>query len=264
MKPCLPLLIAIALSVSGAMVPTHATAPAAAPALHQPGKGLHDLADPELNALRGRYTVGSNAVAWFGVTMISTWHTNAGQTLQGTLAVGMDFRGQHSAPQITFQPSVSITSANTVVPMPATGRSVDASGLANVSGIVQSVQVAGDGNLANNVIRLNVTNGSAGPAIATNDSSAQGVTTTAQDGASASATFDGHHAGVQLDVNGIGSVQQWVRDGALGQTVQLAADNQSVGNVMQIDLIRQSLTANTQLSQSVAQAINLTRGITGP
>lgn len=262
MKVFFPPLIAAALALAGLMSPAHAAPSEATPARHQPGKGLHDVSDPELNALRGRYTVGSNAVAWFGVKMISTWQTSAGQTLQGTLAVSMNFRGQQSAPQITFQPSVSITSANAVVPMPATGRSVDASGLANVNGVVQSVQVAGDGNLANNIVRMNVSDGNAASPVAS-AGSAQGVTMTAQDGASASATFDGRNAGVQLNVAGVGSVQQWIRNGSFGQTVQLAADNQSVSNLMQIDLIRQSLAANTQLSQSVAQAINLTRGIGG-
>lgn len=262
MKLPFPSLIAAALALGGLMSPVYAAPSEAALATHQSRNGLHDVSDPELNALRGRYTVGSNAVAWFGVKMISTWQTSAGQTLQGTMAVSMNFRGQQSVPQITFQPSVSITSANAVVPMPVTGRSVDGSGLANVSGVVQSVQVAGDGNLANNVVRMNVSDGGTASTIASADST-QAVTTTTQDGASASATFDGKNAGVQLNVAGVGSVQQWIRNGSLGQTVQLAADNQSVSNVMQIDLIRQSLAMNTQLSQSVAQAINLTRGIGG-
>ncbi len=59
-------------------------------------------------------------------------------------------------------------------------------------------------------------------------------------------------------------MQQWIRNGSLGQSVQLAADNQTASNLMQIDLIRQSLASNMQLSQSVAQAINLARGIGGP
>jgi hypothetical protein len=65
-------------------------------------------------------------------------------------------------------------------------------------------------------------------------------------------------------VNGVGTVQQWIRNGSLGQTVQLAANNQAVSNLMQIDLIRQSIAGNTQLSQSVAQSINLARGINRP
>ena len=190
----------------------------------------------------------------------------ANADLQGTLAVNMDFSGHQPQPKISFQPSVSITRADAAVPMPAPAttpaRSVDGSGLANVSGVVQSVQVAGDGNLADNVVRLNVHDGGATPAVA--DGPSQGSTTTRQDGASASAGFDGKNASVQLDVNGLGSVQQWIRNGSLGQSVQLASDNQAVSNLMEIDLVRQSLATNMQLTQNVAQAISLARGIGSP
>ena len=172
----------------------------------------------------------------------------------------MNFGTNPSAPQITFQPSVSVTSANAAVPMPVIGRSIDSSGLANVNGITQSVQVAGDNNLANNTVRLNVRDGDA-PPLTTTGSTSQGYDTAHQDGASANVSFDGRNASVQLDVNGVGTVQQWIRSGSLGQSVQLAADNQAVRNVMEIDLVRQSLSSSTQLSQSVAQAITLTRGI---
>ncbi|HTH68950.1 MAG TPA: hypothetical protein VL545_11880 [Rhodanobacter sp.] len=258
-------LATMALILGGALAPLQAAPLESAP-VSQPGKGLHDIPDPELNTLRGRYTVGNNAVVWFGVQMISTWQTGTGQNLQGTLAVNMDFSGHQPQPKISFQPSVSITRADAAVPMPAPAttpaRSVDGSGLANVSGVVQSVQVAGDGNLADNVVRLNVHDGGATPAVA--DGPSQGSTTTRQDGASASAGFDGKNASVQLDVNGLGSVQQWIRNGSLGQSVQLASDNQAVSNLMEIDLVRQSLATNMQLTQNVAQAISLARGIGSP
>lgn len=43
--------------------------------------------------MRGRYTVGGNTVAWFGVTMVSQWQAGNGAALQGALTLGMDFRG---------------------------------------------------------------------------------------------------------------------------------------------------------------------------
>lgn len=225
-----------------------------------PGSGLHDISDPELNMLRGRYTIGNNTVAWFGVKMISTWQTNTGQILQGTLAVNMHFGANGATPQITFQPSVNVTSANAAIPMPVTGRTVDNSGLANVTGVTQSVQVAGNDNVASNVVRLNVRDGDTPPGVVSG-ADAHGSSSMQVDGSSANVSFDGRNATVQLDVNGAGTVQQWIRNGSLGQSVQFAADNQSARNVMEIDLVRQSLSSNTQLSQSVAQAITLTQGI---
>ena len=101
--------------------PLLATALLLAPALsaraadNAPGTGLHELADTELNAMRGRYTVDDHTVAWFGVTMISTWQTASGQLLQGTLAFGMDFGKAHGQPTLTFTPSVTLTRSDAPV-----------------------------------------------------------------------------------------------------------------------------------------------------
>lgn len=222
----------------------------------RPGKGLQEIPDPELSLMRGRYTVGGNAVAWFGVTMISNWQTSTGQNLQGTLTLGMDFT-KGNTPKVSFTPSVNITAAN--APLPDThGRSVDASGLQNVAGLVQSVQVAGDGNRANNALQLNVRDGGT---VADSSGTVVGQATTRQGNASATASFDGNAAQVLLQIDGQGAVQQWMRSGSVGQSIQLMANGQQAGNRLQIDLVRQSLGANVPLAQNVAQAITLTRGV---
>lgn len=240
--------IALALMLA---IPVHATETEG-----RPGKGLQEIPDPELNLMRGRYTIGGNAVAWFGVTMISSWQTAAGQNLQGQMTLGMDFT-KGSTPKVSFTPSVSITAAN--APLPDTsGRSVDASGLQNVAGLVQSVQVAGDGNRAGNALHLNVRNDGTIP-----DTSgpATGEAAMRQGDASAAVSFDGNAAQMSLQIDGQGAVQQWLRSGSVGQSIQLMADGQQAGNRLQIDLVRQSLADNVSLTQNVAQAITLTRGI---
>ncbi len=229
-------------------------------AADKPGSGLEEISDAELGDMRGRYTVGNDTIAWFGVKMISTWQTPTGQVLEGTLALSMDFT--HNQPTVSFVPTVSITHA-AAPSLPATGsdpvRHVDGTGLANVGGVVQSVQVAGDSNLASNVTRLSVHDGAAP---ATQGGSSSPSTASAYgDGASAVASFDGSSADVLLTIDGQGAVAQWIHHGSVGQSVQLAADNQWVSNRMEIDLIRQSVAANTQLAQNVAQSIALARGI---
>ncbi|WP_305804713.1 hypothetical protein [Stenotrophomonas sp. YIM B06876] len=224
----------------------------------KPGKGLQEIPDPELNLMRGRYTVGGNAVAWFGVTMISTWQTATGQNLQGAMTLGMDFT-QGSTPKVSFTPSVNITAANAPLPDTA-GRSVDGSGLQNVAGLVQSVQVAGDDNRASNAMHLNVRDG--GP-IPGGSGTSTGQSEMHQGNASAQVSFDGSAAKVLLQIDGQGAVQQWMRSGSVGQSIQLMADGQQAGNRLQIDLLRQSLVDNLPLAQNVAQAITLTRGF-GP
>lgn len=221
-----------------------------------PGQALHEIPDQELGQMRGRYTVGGGAVAWFGVTMISTWQTATGQSLQGMLTLGMAF-GKDGIPKVSFTPSVSITAANAPLP-DASGRSIDGSGLDNVSGLLQSVQVAGDGNRAGNALLLNVRDDGVVP-----QSQDGGVAhaSARQGDASAVAGFDGNAAQLQLQVEGMGTVQQWLRSGSVGQSIQLMADGQQANNRLQVDLVRQSLADNLPLAQNVAQAIALNRGI---
>jgi hypothetical protein len=231
-------------------------------------RGLEEIPDAELAVMRGRYTIGDNAVAWFGVQMISTWQNTAGQVLQSSLALDMDFTHGGVQPRVNFQPNVSITRPDAptppTVPTIDPSRNVDGSGLTNVGGVAQSVQVAGDSNLASNVTQLTVQDGGSAPTTKSNGNAAgvpSKVASARADGSSAVASFDGKSANVQLAVDGQGMVEQWIRNGSIGQSVQLTADNQWVSNRMQIDLVRQAIATNTQLAQNVAQAINLARGI---
>lgn len=236
-----------------------APAPAALSGERPPGWGLSEIPDPELADMRGRFTIGGSAVAWFGVSMISTWHTADGQILEGTLLLGMDF-SQGGRPRISFTPTVNITHGDALPTAgDATGRSVDGSGLANVSGLTQAVQIAGAGNSAGNSTTLRVRTGDAPPlppgATEAGNASQQAGAAFAQSG------FDGASAGVLLQIQGQGEVQQWIRNGSLGQTIQVTADNQRLSNRLEIDLVRQPLAASATLTQNVSQALGQLRGI---
>ena len=136
--------------------------------------------------------------------MVSQWQASNGTTLQGSLTLGMDFRGA-GAPKLSFQPSVHVTAAD--APLPDThGRSIDSSGLANASGLVQSVQVAGDGNVARNVTTLTVREGGV-PAVL---SDGAGNVTAQPAGASATAVLEGNQAHLLLQVDG----QGWCSSGS--------------------------------------------------
>lgn len=129
---------------------------------HRVGAGIHEVADEELADMRGRYIVGDNTVLWFGVEMISTWQTSNGQTLQSALTLGLDFSKNPNRPQVTFVPTVTIVTLSnalpTATPSSSTSRSVQSGGLANVGGLTQSVQIAGDGNAASNVTSFSIQN----------------------------------------------------------------------------------------------------------
>ncbi|MGE6333067.1 hypothetical protein [Stenotrophomonas sp. NPDC077659] len=222
-----------------------------------PGRGLKEIPDPELNLMRGRYTVGGNNVAWFGVTMISQWQGANGSSVQGALTLGMDFR-QGGTPRLTFQPHVQVTNADAPMPTPD-GRSIDSSGLANATGLVQAVQVAGDGNTARNVTHLTVRDG----AVPTTPVDGSRIAQMQQGGASATAVLDGNQARLMLQIDGQGLVQQWIRNGSVGQGIALSGDGQTASNRLQLELVRNTVAGNQPLSQNVAQAMALNRGM-GP
>lgn len=232
--------------------------------------GITEISDEELGDMRGRYTVDGGSVAWFGVTMNSSWKDDTGQVLQGALKIGMDFRDGKQQPVVTFEPVVNITTTDPPTAVadatPPASTAVDGAGLANVDGMVQSVQVAGDGNTAANVTHLTVLEEGNIPepgvgARVLHPGTAVTVATR-NNGALAQAGVEGGAARVLLQIEGAGAVQQWVGNGSMGQTIQLGGFHQSLSNSMELTLIRASGTAGGALLQNVAQAISFNRGVT--
>ena len=239
-----------ALALAGLARPCHAQqAPAPMRA------ALQEIPDSELGAMRGRYIVGDNRIAWFGVSMVSSWTTDSGQTVQGALRIGFDLSA--GKPMLSFEPTVTITDGTAA--QSASGlRHVDAAGLANVDGLVQSIQVAGDGNFARNGATLTVRSGDApdGASVA-----GAGSASAQSGGASAHVGFENGAARVLLQVAGQGATEQWIGANSVGQSIRIAGDGQAVSNQLQLDLVRQSLPSSQNIHQNVAQAIALNRGV---
>lgn len=256
-----PLCLAIGLAAAPLALPALAQDAAPAPP-PPPGAGLTELSDEELGGMRGRYTVGDNAVAWFGVTMVSSWQAQNGQLLQSRMSVGLDVSAP-GAPKLVFQPHVSITAADAPLPAPDGARTIDASGLANASGLVQSVQVAGDANRASNIARVSVRGQGDADAVAVADAAPVGSQSASVQapGMQASALLQDNAARVLLQIDGHGAVEQWIGRSGLGQTIQLSGDGHVASNWMEIDLVRGSGSARAPLGQNVAQAISFGRGI---
>ena len=237
-----------------------ASVPAAAGTAPAQGQSsIREIPDAELGDMRGRFTVAGYGVAWFGVSMVSTWVTPSGQLLQGTLGIGMDFDGG-GAPRLVIVPSVTLEmNAQDATAATVGMRSVNAEGLQNVSGLTQSVQVAGDGNAAFNGLRFEVRDGDI-PGASGNGASQNSLMAQSGD-ASVMAGIQGNAARLQLRIEGQGMVEQWLRSGSVGQGIQIAADGQRARNGMKIELVRQPLSSSPMLTQNVAQAITLARGV---
>ncbi|WP_374320625.1 hypothetical protein [Pseudoxanthomonas kaohsiungensis] len=274
------LCIAIGLATAPAALPAFAQAQALPSPATTPATGLTELTDEEMGDMRGRYTVSNNTVAWFGVTMVSTWQNQAGQQLTSSMKVTMDARTPDK-PVVRFQPHVSITTVDVAPPSPDGQREIDNAGLANVTGVTQSIQVAGDDNAAHNVakvtVRDQVPNGEGAapagaepaasadvvPAIAVPDPVALQATiaTASAAGMNAVAQLDGNAARVLLQIDGQGAVEQWINRSGMGQTIMLSSDGQTASNWMELDIVRNTSQARAGVAQNVAQAIALSRGI---
>ena len=274
------LCIAIGLATAPAALPAFAQAQALPSPATTPATGLTELTDEEMGDMRGRYTVSNNTVAWFGVTMVSTWQNQAGQQLTSTMKVTMDARTPDK-PVVRFQPHVSITTVDVAPPSPDGQREIDNAGLANVTGVTQSIQVAGDDNAAHNVAQVTVRDqvptgegaAPAGaepaasadvvPAIAVPDPVALQATiaTASAAGMNAVAQLDGNAARVLLQIDGQGAVEQWINRSGMGQTIMLSSDGQTASNWMELDIVRNTSQARAGVAQNVAQAIALSRGI---
>lgn len=228
----------------------------AAPA--QAGRMLSEIPDPELATMRGRFLIGNNTVAYFGVTMASSWTTASGQTLDGSVILGMHFGPDGQTPVITFTPTMNIVQG-TPIPVAGTNsvtRTVDGSGLANVNGLMQGIQIAGDGNSAVNVTALRVAQGGDPGSGTTNPSAGPFDSHIDSDGARVGVVFDpARGVSLTLGVDGQGLVSQWIRSGSVGQLVQLTSDGQAVNNQLRLDLVLGNTAASNVALRAASQAM---------
>ena len=227
----------------------------------QPATDVQPVSDSTLDSMRGRFITGAGQILYFGVEMLSTWHSPDGRVLSGSALLSFDF--SKGMPQVTFVPTVSIVQGSgSGALVDTTGRSIDASGLANVSGIAQGIQIVGDHNSAGNSTELHVTT----TLPASSDAGIAGNAALAVGDANASVALQPDSMAVTLGVDGQGSLRQIIRGDASGggsvlQTVSLLGDGHDVGNQLRITLVQPSTGAALQLQQNVALSLGLLQGL---
>ena len=258
--PVMGLTVAVALACASCLGGTASAADADRPL----ARGLQELPETTLGDMRGRYLVGSNTVLYFGVQMLSSWQMPDGRLLSGSALVNIDFRG--GSPVVSFTPTVSIVNTGLGGTLADThARTIDSSGVANASGLVQNIQVTGDHNRVGNTLRLDVRGTVPSGAGGSGPDSAQ----TISDGASARVALTPDGIGVTLALADQGLVQQLIRgNGAgMGSVLQSAAvlgDNHLITNQLQMTLVLQQLDPANLLRQNVAQSLSQMRGLDHP
>ncbi len=231
------------------------------------GNGISVLTDPQMDKIRGKYTVSANKVLYFGVEMASVWKTADGLNLQSGARLGLDFSAG-SKPKVTFSPTVSIVSAPGATVRHNNGkRTITSSGIDNVTGLGQTIQVAGDFNNASNTLtvkmldRLPDSAGDAGIGASmriSNDS-----------GAEASSVLDERGVTVTLSLAGEGMVEQSLRGAVTGsnggrgafQSIRTLGDAHTIANRMQLSILMKPGTSSSNLRKTLGVSLGGLRGL---
>lgn len=218
------------------------------------------LDDEQLAAEAGKFTIAGDVVG-MTINMLSSWQTGNGQHLQGKANVSITLPNGGNPAHSSIHTEASISGPQDAAPTVTTGSVAGGSGIRNVNGVSQLVQIAGDGNGAVNSTGIDV---SSTPAI--NSAAANGAanaTYTAANGAQASANVGSNGIRLTLSVPGAGLAQQQVNAAGLGnlqQSIQINANQQQIINQMQLQIQMRPLTGNQLAAQGFSNAINALRG----
>ncbi len=243
------LAVAFATGVVGGMIAVSPSAWAGNPA-------IVSLTDPELDSMRGRFIAADNRVLYFGVEMVTQWHTPDGD-MQAGLSIGID-RGR-GAPTVSFQPTVSIEGSPAA--SGSAGREATGGG-GNTRGVRQQIQVAGNDNRAHNGFEVVVTPYAKGDGSAGQTGNA--VQVLRQDGAvvASGVSGNGRSAGVSMQL-GQSSARQFIQGrGGANQLIRLAGDGQMVQNQLRLTVGtgRAQMMSRQDLHEQVARSLASLRG----
>ncbi|MBV1932522.1 MAG: hypothetical protein KUG71_12500 [Porticoccaceae bacterium] len=108
-----------------------------------------ELSKNELSEIRGKFLRSGNILQYFGLSMNTTWGTPSGSAHSSGLNLGFHLGGNSPTISITRSGSVGDRVDGAAVIQPDTG-------LQQISGSVQSIQVGGNSNTLGNQLDLDV------------------------------------------------------------------------------------------------------------
>ncbi|CAD5110387.1 hypothetical protein [Zestomonas carbonaria] len=194
-----------------------------------------ELSDQELSQLRGRFVMPGQIVH-FGFTMISSWENAQGQVLGARVSM--------QAQQNMYRPVFRVSSLNSepgngVAPgnLQQTGTISGGAGLHKVDGASQSIRAAGDNNLAQNDITLNVKHSNSAPALDTTGKPLTSPVQVSNSAGSVQVTPANNSVQIAIQSNGQGSTLQQIGAGALLQNTRILGSSNVVKNLAALDVV---------------------------
>ncbi|MGE7989927.1 hypothetical protein ACQKPE_02540 [Pseudomonas sp. NPDC089554] len=213
-----------------------------------------EMKDQELAQLRGRYVMPGRIIS-FGVVMSSTWQNAAGDRIGATSTLQV----QQNSYQPQFYVSMIGNDGNGGnVPGQGTGVVSGGAGLANTSGVTQSVRAAGDYNSAYNNVSINVREARQ----AADGSSPLGQalpvgTTLVNSNGAGTVSVSNSGNGIQMAIqanNNQGESMQRLANGGLLQSTTLLGGSNAVNNMTQLNVVlRDNLPTMGALNCSLDQ-----------
>lgn len=218
-----------------------------------------ELSDDVLGETRGKFVSGGQIMT-FGVQMVTKWVTSSGEVINasGRLAISMG-QGQ---PRVSFEPVINVhqVQVNQIAASQGSNVVSGSKGLDSVTGVVQSIQVAGNANGIGNSIAVSVKRYQGGnDALSGNSSGNLNVITPSGNAASVSLANNG--LSVAVDVVDQGQAQQAIRsisqgNGQVMQSVRLGGSLNQIRNMINLDIqTRMNQTGPTINQQQVLSSL---------
>lgn len=212
----------------------------------------YELPDSVLGETRGKF-VSAGQIMNFGVQMVTEWITASGEVINATGNLAINMSG--GTPVASFQPVISV---HQVSPTSYTGSGTNntvsgGEGLNNVTGVVQSIQVAGNANGIGNGIGISVKRYDENTPNTVNGSNVSQLDVTTPGGNNANVSLAGNGISVAVGVANQGQAMQSIRSisqgsGQVLQSVRLGGDLNQIRNMINLDIQTRVSASNASLN----------------
>lgn len=212
----------------------------------------YELPDSVLGETRGKF-VSAGQIMNFGVQMVTEWITASGEVINATGNLAINMSG--GSPVASFQPVISV---HQVSPTSYTGSGTNnivsgGEGLNNVTGVVQSIQVAGNANGIGNGIGISVKRYDENTPNTVNGSNVSQLDVTTPGGNNANVSLVGNGISVAVGVVNQGQAMQSIRSisqgsGQVLQSVRLGGDLNQIRNMINLDIQTRVSASNASLN----------------
>ena len=221
-----------------------------------------ELSDHILGETRGKF-VSNGQVMNFGVEMVTQWITSTGESINAAGRLAIDVSGRE--PRASFRPNITVQQSNPQSIAASHGNNFvsGSSGLNNVTGVVQTIQVAGNTNGVGNAIGVKIRRSNNPVNSFSGNASVNSLGVNTASGSSANVALANNGMSVGVNVANQGESMQAIRsisqgNGQVMQSVRLGGDMNQINNLINLDVqLKNNMMSNNlntnQLLSSMRQ-----------